>query len=145
MAQEGSAELPPANASETLAQRFEPAAHSVLEYLYRDAGNYKAFGEVLLTGAWSPDRASRIEELLGGERWFVAAQVGVPPLHHQLWAFSGGPTDDDHAFHELVRIRPAVEEDRALELWGQLYELEARLTEAARAPRTQLSPNWISG
>lgn len=114
---------------------------SVLEYLYRDAGNYKAFGELLLSGSWSCERSARIENLVGSDGWFVAEQIGAPPLYAQLWAFSDGPTEDDHPFHEVLRLRPAIDEDLRLELWGDLETLEQRLEEAVRRPRPDLSPH----
>ncbi len=83
----------------------------VLEYLYRDANNFKAFGEVLLAGHITESYVSEIESLLLYNEIFVAEQVGVPVLYEELWKFSNGPTLADHAFHEYVRLRPANHRD----------------------------------
>ena len=64
--------------------------HLVFEYLYRDAGNYKVFGDIWLTGALSDqERVALVDSLESGE-FFVAEQIGVPPLYEELFRESGG-------------------------------------------------------
>jgi hypothetical protein len=74
----------------------------IFEYRYRDAGNYKADGRVLLHGELTPLERNEIEAKLESGEFFVAEQVGLPTLYHKLFAFSGGRTPDDHAWHEFV-------------------------------------------
>ena len=71
-----------------------------MEYLYRDAGNYKSWGAVVVPNASDPLALDEIEaiartSLIDGA-WFVAAAAGLPDLHGDDW-------DDelDHDWHEL--------------------------------------------
>ena len=75
----------------------------VFEYLYRDAGNNKVWGEAYLS---NKDKICRDEllmkiksKLIDGE-FFVAEKVGVPPLRFEKY-------DDklDHGWHEFFDIR----------------------------------------
>mgnify|MGYP006188608141 CR=1 FL=1 len=109
---------------------------SVFEYLYRDAANWKTYGEALLTGCWSPSLAARIEAALDGDRLFVAEQVGLPALQPVHAANYGSDPDLDHPFHEFVQLRPGTPED----LLGSdpAGSVEA-MVEAFRAQRLALS------
>jgi len=80
------------------------------EYLYRDAGNYKALGAVLLDDALSTDELERVRTLLPNDGFFIAEQIRVPALYGQLYQWSEGPTHDDHCWHEFLTIK-VVEED----------------------------------
>lgn len=78
---------------------------TLFEYLYRDAGNFKAYGAVVLTGRiGETDREVILERLDSGE-FFIAEQVGVPPLYKDLYRWSHGPTQSDHCWHEFVGFR----------------------------------------
>ncbi len=92
----------------------------VLEYLYRDANNFKAFGQILVLGNVSEDYISEMESYLDSGEFFVAEQVNIPTLYSQLWKYSNGPTIADHAFHEFSLIRLATENEiTSLDLWGE--------------------------
>lgn len=96
----------------------------LFEYVYRDASNYKAHGHLLLTFQASAISANSISAYCDSGAFFVAEQVGIPPLYEELWQLSSGPTTDDHAFHEFVELREATEEEvRDLPVWGTLDEL----------------------
>lgn len=75
---------------------------TLFNYLYRDAGNYKAFGSVALRGVLTPVERARVLEGLEAGQFFVAEQIGVPPLYGGLYQWSGGPTSDDHCWHEFA-------------------------------------------
>lgn len=101
--------------------------HTVFEYLYRDAGNYKAGGQLLLTGECTATSEDVIRKSCDSWNHFVAEQVGVPALYAELYQYSGGPTEDDIAFHEFECLRPASQEDLAsLSRWGSLDTLASR-------------------
>lgn len=75
-----------------------------LTYLYRDASNYKAWGELIFA---NPECLSleEIEESLAtyflDGILFVAAQVGIP----EVFLFHEYPfSEDDHFFHEFVAV-----------------------------------------
>ena len=71
-----------------------------MEYLYRDAGNYKQWGAVVVPNAPSAMSLDDIEAsaravLIDGS-WFVAADAGLPDLRSDTW-----DEDLDHDWHEL--------------------------------------------
>lgn len=87
-------------------------AWTVFEYLYRDADNYKSFGSVALEGSVSAERwASALGRLEDGT-YFIAEQIGLPPLYDELYRWSAGvPTDADHCWHEYVSHAVVGESD----------------------------------
>ena len=115
---------------------------NVFIYQYRDASNYKAGGMLLLYGASHDVEEDMIRECCDAEACFVAEQVGVPSLCDQLYVFGGGPTDDDHAFHEFQGLRAATAEEIAsLPLWGGLRDLTCRFLRTDGQWDCSLSPN----
>lgn len=71
----------------------------LLTYLYRDAGNYKYWGEVVFPNPDGTDPATFEAEArrhLIDRHWFVAEDVGLPDLRTDDW-------DDeiDHDWHEV--------------------------------------------
>jgi len=89
--------------------------YTVFEYLYRDAGNYKAWGQVLLTGRVSAEAELTFRSYLDSGEFFVAEDVGVPSLQRELWTLSDGPTEDDHGWHEFHGFRVATVEDLSMD------------------------------
>lgn len=118
-----------------------PIECCVFEYQYRDASNYKAWGEILLSGIPSQNDIATLRTCLESDEYFVAEQVGVPAVYKELWDLSGGPTSDDHALHEFVNLRQATTEDTAtLHLFGSLSNLLGAF-QAVTAWDYSLSPN----
>ncbi len=108
----------------------------LFEYLYRDAGNFKAWGALIR--AQVAEMRSRFE---GGE-FFIAEQLGVPPLYQDLWEFSDGPIDSDHVWHEFFALRPAEENDLAMGApWGTANALFKTVSRIAHW-NERLSPHW---
>lgn len=127
-------------------QTFEPSLlpqegvtpYLVLEYLYRDASNYKAFGELWLIGSLSKEgRAALVDSLDSGE-FFVAEQLGVPPLYEKL----GERTVDDHAWHTFVAFRGEYHLPSEVTIWGKAIDLKAVIVAAEMKWKPQLSPNF---
>jgi hypothetical protein len=101
------------------------AMTTAFEYRYRDASNYKASGRILLNGRLSDvGRALIIDSLEDGE-FFVAEQVGIPPLYEALYQLSDGPTEDDHGWHEFVAFTEKVPADDE-PVWGSANDLALR-------------------
>lgn len=101
--------------------------YSVFVYMYRDAGNYKAGGQLLLRGTYTEIFHTAIRQRCEAWDHFVAEQVGIPTLYTALYQFSGGPTIDDIAFHEFEHLRPASRDDLvSLATWGSLDDLVER-------------------
>jgi hypothetical protein len=67
-------------------------------YLYRDAGNYKFWGEFCILGDLS---LSDVRPYLFDHEYFVPEQVGLPSLVPEV------QNDDDHSLHEFFDIRPS--------------------------------------
>ena len=117
------------------------ADHVVFDYMYRDASNYKAYGALLLTGGVTEEGHKRVVSKLAGRELFIAEQVGIPPLYEELWAFSDGPTEDDHVWHTFNLFRPPIEEEADLPVWGSVAELIKRFEEIVFWNEA-LSPHW---
>src|SRR3546814_1013410 len=81
--------------------------YSIFEYLYRDAGNYKTHGTVLLAGRTTPADEATVRASLD-DACFVAEQVGIAPLQPQHLLNCGSESGElDHGFHEFAVLRAA--------------------------------------
>ena len=78
---------------------------TIIDYLYRDAGNFKAFGCVALAGRIDAADRKLIHAKFDSGEYFIAEQLGLPPLYEQLYRWSDGPTESDHCWHEFVDFR----------------------------------------
>lgn len=114
----------------------------VFEYLYRDAGNFKAWGALLLKGELTKSQVAEMRSGFEGSEFFIAEQIGVPPLYQELWAYSDGPTENDHVWHEFFALRPAEESDLTEGApWGTVNALFTAVSGVARW-NERLSPHW---
>jgi hypothetical protein len=113
---------------------------TVFEYLYRDAGNFKAFGSVLLKGRVSDDNRDAIRSRLESGEFFIAEQVGVPPLYEQLYQWSAGPTESDHCWHEFVGFREIDGPESSVTYVGDAATFVARFA-AVTGWEESLSPH----
>ena len=118
-------------------------SHCIFEYQYRDAGNWKTQGALLLSGRVE-GASDALRQCLESGGLFVAEQVGVPSLCEEHFSTCGeGPSDLDHAYHEFVAVRPATEEDVAtLQVTGSLDDVLLRMRKAAGRWDVTLSPNY---
>lgn len=69
------------------------------EYLYRDAGNFKNWGEIVFLNPRNINpalAAAMAEKVLIDHAYFVAAKAGVPDLH-----FAEHDEELDHDWHEV--------------------------------------------
>ena len=114
----------------------------VFEYMYRDAGNWKTHGALLLHGD-SRGVIDSLRKYLDSGELFVAEQVGIPSLCAEHFVDCGeGPSDLDHAYHEFVDLRSATDADVAsMQVTGSLDELMERIRAAAGKWDVRLSPN----
>lgn len=117
--------------------------YSVFEYLYRDASNYKAWGSILLIGEITPDQVQSLKNTLHEQQFFIAEQIGLPPMYETLWRYSKGPTIDDHPFHEFFEFRAATTlEISSIQPWGTTINLLHAFHNAENTWNPQLSPHW---
>lgn len=117
-----------------------------LEYMYRDAGNYKAYGTVLLSGSIDPSDRRDIVSKMDDGLYFIAEQVGLPTLYHELEKWSSGPTRDDHCWHEFLDFveHPQLSEPETTSAWGSAALLIDRFRRVG-VWNEQLSPNFEIG
>ena len=88
---------------------------TAFDYMYRDAGNFKALGTVTLDRRLDKRDQELIRRRLSSGEFFIAEQVGVAPLYRELYKWSGGPTSDDHGWHEFVGFRALSEREEGTE------------------------------
>ena len=99
---------------------------TIFEYCYRDAGNFKAFGTTLLDGAVSSRLETQIRSALQDGEFFIAEQVGMPPLYDQLYQWSNGPIATDHCWHEFIGFKETDKANSSTEYAGTGTEFAAR-------------------
>src|SRR3546814_18733440 len=81
----------------------------IFEYLYRDAGNYKTHGTVLLAGRTTPADEATVRASLD-DACFVAEQVGIAPLKPQHLLNCGSESGRlDHGFHKVAVMRAGTD------------------------------------
>ncbi len=71
------------------------------KYLYRDAGNYKSWGEVIFTNTedFSLDQIEkRMKQAFEQEILFTADQINIDELYFETF------NDDDHCYHEFYSV-----------------------------------------
>lgn len=114
---------------------------TLFEYMYRDAGNFKTAGRLLLSGQ-DPRAEDAIRQCLDWGDQFVAEQIGVPPLCAEHWEAVGEePSDLDHAFHEFLGLRNVEADSPGLRVWGSIDRMVQRMQAAAGRWDVSLSPN----
>ena len=114
---------------------------SVFEYLYRDASNYKAWGTLLLQGACSNADVESLRKQFDSGEFFIAEQLGIPPLYAELWELSSGPTADDHIWHTFYALRPATPEETNVPVFCTVENLTTKI-KSVEAWNETLSPHW---
>ena len=116
---------------------------TLFEYLYRDAGNFKAFGCLALEDAMPPGDQQILKSHFPGDGLFIAEQLGVPPLYEELYQWSDGPTPSDHCWHEFAGVKVVDHPDVPTDAyrWGSAKEFLERLS-AVSAWDQQLSPHF---
>ncbi len=114
---------------------------NIFEYCYRDAANYKVWGALLLQGTVTISDIEKLQSKLNAGEFFIAEQVGVPPLHAKLWQLSGGASVDDHVWHTFDALRPAAQDETAASIFDTVENLVAKF-KAVNIWKESLSPHW---
>ena len=76
------------------------STNTLFRYLYRDADNYKEWGQVVLGGPPSPEYEKRIRQACLPDGLFVAQQIGIPTVY-LFGDGQGSPTVADHGYHQF--------------------------------------------
>ena len=66
-----------------------------IDYLYRDACNYKNWNTVVIKGEITKEQIETIMDCLDEREFFIPSQVGLPEARFDEW------TEDDHCWFEL--------------------------------------------
>lgn len=66
-----------------------------IEYLYRDASNYKKINQVIVSGTFDEIQKESIQNCLSEGEYFIPRQVGFPEIRFDKL------TEDDHYWFEL--------------------------------------------
>jgi hypothetical protein len=78
-------------------------------YLYRDAGNYKKWADVVFSnpeGSTPETVAKALKDAFLQDGLFIAHQIRIP----QAFLFDrGDATSDDHCFHELASVEASLD------------------------------------
>jgi hypothetical protein len=101
------------------------ASNTRVEYLYRDASNYKFRGEFVVAGTLTRED---VEPHLFDRGWFVPTQIGLPHL------LAMPVNEDDHMLHEFEDFVPTSHDETIC----SAAELVGRLSTASRS-------GWFSG
>ena len=117
------------------------AEFSVFEYLYRDASNYKSWGTIILHGTATEADIQILKEKFESGTFFIAEQLGIPPLYAELWHFSNGPSIDDHVWHSFHTLRPATDEDVKEPVFATVKSFMAKIS-AVQQWNPELSAHW---
>ena len=105
--------------------------YRIFEYLYRDASNFKAFGQLLLIGTIPEEYIDELRSYLEFDECFIAEQVNIPTLYSRLWKYSNDPTLADHSYHEISLLKSASDEDiSSMPVWGNTEYLLDNFREA---------------
>jgi hypothetical protein len=78
-------------------------------YLYRDAGNYKAWGEVIFINPEErtlDEVETHLRKAFDQDGLFIASQILIPEVFLYI---DGRVTDDDHCFHEYDSVEVSNE------------------------------------
>jgi len=114
----------------------------VLDYLYCDASNYKAYGSAWFSGTLSNEKRYEIIECLSDREFFVAEQVGFLPLYPDLFAKYGGPTDDDHPWHRFEGFRDEPKLIGSVDVLGDASSLVLVFVAARQNWHPEMSKNF---
>lgn len=69
-----------------------------IEYMYRDAENYKEYETVIIPGEITKEQKELIKNNLDDNENFIPSQVGLEDLQPRMINF---PSESDHIWHEF--------------------------------------------
>ncbi|WP_157670779.1 hypothetical protein [Chitinibacter sp. GC72] len=103
----------------------------VLEYLYRDAGNYKIYGAAFFGGALSQIGHKNLQAALIDGLYFNPESLGLRPLRDEL-IHQFGTSDDDHHWHEWLEFRRSTAAEQNLQPEMSTVELLQRIAASSK-------------
>lgn len=121
-------------------QSFQTGAtNTMLDYLYRDANNFKQDESVVFAGALTIDQVNMLLSGTDDDNGFVPSAVGLDDL--QPRTVDGWQAEADHPFHEIAHVslvnRPPTTPQTAEEFLARFlaanWEKEGERVEAENA------------
>lgn len=117
----------------------DAASWTLIPVMYRDASNYKAYGDILLEGIITDAQIAALRGSLNEETNYVPGQLGLEHLALEQWP--GSRYEDDHNWHEMmhdqIRTLDLVDADlvreRGTQEAGTVAEFLTKVQEAAAA------------
>ena len=104
--------------------------NTMIEYMYRDADNYKVRSSVVVEGTLTPEEIEDIFKVC--EFGFIPSDVGLPENKFE------DVTEADHDFFELLDIyptdKPVTEQITADEVYGKFIDSKEKWAEASFNP-----------
>lgn len=86
----------------------QPGTNTQIDYLYRDAANYKKGNSLILAGEITLEQLQKIQELLFDSENFLPERVGLNALNP--WEWEDAYDDEiDHQLHEFELITLTTE------------------------------------
>ena len=111
--------------------------YAILHYLYRDASNWKTFGEVAFPnpdGKTAEEITDLLRAMLKDGEFFVAESLEIPTLYHDRddpkWA------DQAHGYHEFLSIEIVAEPEPGIE------RDDRTIMEVLKTFLTESEKNW---
>ena len=93
----------------------------------------------MLEGLASDTNHDALAKHFDAGEFFIAEQLGIPPLYADLWELSGGTSVDDHVWHTYSELRPVTADDIKLQVFGTVENLISKI-KAIKSWNQTLSP-----
>ncbi len=93
-------------------------SYTVFEYVYRDAANFKVFGEAWLSGILTAAEKERILYFCDSSEFFVATQIGVDDLLSKMTTDGELLSINDHGWHGVIGFRTEDNLPNENIIWG---------------------------
>jgi hypothetical protein len=99
--------------------------YSVFSYLYRDMGNNKVYGDLLIDGIFSEQEICALQRCMDCGIYFTPDKVGIPALQTKMYENYPYNSELDHDENEFAGLRIANGNDMNYPLWGSKSKLLA--------------------
>lgn len=98
--------------------------NTMVQYMYRDASNYKTNSFVVLKGTLSHEQVKTLLDKYGeGADGFIPSKIDLKDLQEILQAYDTSYNEDDHPFHELSEIDSTDKEPTVQMTAEKFYQL----------------------
>ena len=121
--------------------------NTLIEYMYRDADNYKKIGTAVLAGRMTADQVRTLKGSLSDREFFIPGQVGLKDLQGEFEHGAGWDEESDHVWHTIEAVKhtkatptgPSV--DELMAAWPKTEEEWDVAAHVARLSSTLPAPS----